>query len=446
MPHLSLPLLTNAQEYNNCFANVVTLPHPNLLSTLLHVPTPPSSRAGRHPPPPPDKSQQSGVTDTSRTLLYTRTVVDNDSNVDKMYNEDDGYTPVRAGQGVRTTPLQVVIPTEVITPPVDTRNAFNRLGDDLSSTKSNPPDMITTPSLQQVLNNIPPPDVNDGIFAERIVDSFHQTARMVDDTLKVARPRTLADAFAQLKQMESFVMESTATVTDSVTKLGSFLRDLHAYNKMMKETTIRVIMTCLGDQEKVSGKLTSHMKKHVDQLSNLMELEKACHKQMDNHWKRLEDIESLMKRTDKNIATTNEAIAATIHQNDRLTAQITGVCANAETAATNARSDITDLRARLLLDLRNALSTLFTEMKTLQDTLLILGMTLDNHLKSVPLPPETATMPIIEKDSTNATTSTNPPLRTMPLFDPTHCFDSSWYHSATNQQQDDPAGYDDPGS
>ncbi len=247
---------------------------------------------------------------------------------------------------------------------------------------------------------------------------------MADDTLKVTRPRTLADALAQLEQMESFVMESTTMVTDSVTKLGSLLCDLHTHNELMTETT-RVIMTCLNDQEKVSSKLTSCMEEHADQLSNLMELKKACHKQMDDHWKCLEDIQSVMKWTDENIATTNEAIAATIHQNDRLTAQITGGCTNAETAANNARSDITDLRTCLLPDLHDASSTLFTEVKRLQETLSILGTTLDECLKSVPLPPETAMTPIVKQDSTNATTSTDPPLRTMPSFDPTHCFNSS---------------------
>ncbi len=46
-PPPPLPLLANAQEYNNRFANAITLPNPNLLLTLQHVPTPPSLRAGQ---------------------------------------------------------------------------------------------------------------------------------------------------------------------------------------------------------------------------------------------------------------------------------------------------------------------------------------------------------------------------------------------------------------
>ncbi len=206
--------------------------------------------------------------------------------------------------------------------------------------KSNPSDTITTPSIEQVLVNIPPPDITDSAFADRIVDTFHQTAPMADDTIQVVHPHTLADALAHLAQMESFVVDSTAMIDASITRISNTLTE-----------TTQVITDQLVDQEKVSNRLTSHMEKHAKQLSNLMEYEKARRQQMDDHWKRLKDIESVLERTDKNITTMNKAIAATVRQNDRLTAQITGIRANAESAAANAKTDITNLRVRLIPEL-----------------------------------------------------------------------------------------------
>ncbi len=45
-----------------------------------------------------------------------------------------------------------------------------------------------TPSLQQVLIDIPPPDIADGAFMKQLVDTFRQTARMADDTINTAHP------------------------------------------------------------------------------------------------------------------------------------------------------------------------------------------------------------------------------------------------------------------
>jgi hypothetical protein len=184
-------------------------------------------------------------------------------------------------------------------------------------------------------------------------------------------------------------------------------------------------------------------------------LKRLALKKMDDHWKRLEDIELVMKQTEENITTTNKAIAATIRQNDRLTAQLTGVWANAKTAANNARSDIIDLGECLIPELCNTSSSLFTEVKSLQDMLFVLGMTLEDGLKSTPLPTENVKTPVVEQDIPLAVASANPSTSPNPSFSPTmlstnknlstpikptHCFDSSWYQNAINKQQDDPVG------
>jgi hypothetical protein len=67
------------------------------------------------------------------------------------------------------------------------------------------------------------------------------------------------------------------------------------------------------------------------------------------------------------------------NQNDCLTTQITGICVSTNLAATIARSDIANLRACLIPELRGALASLFIDMKSLQGRLLTLGTTLDDH-------------------------------------------------------------------
>jgi hypothetical protein len=182
-----------------------------------------------------------------------------------------------------------------------------------------------------------------------------------------------------------------------------------------------------------------------------MEYEKAQCQQMDNHWNCLEDIELVLERMDKNITTTNKAIAATVRQNDRLTAQITGIRANAESAATNAKMDITNLRARLIPELQEASTSLFTKVKSLQGTLSVLGKTLEAQVKSNPdHKADTATLndnvnadpdTLLAVLSTEIDGATKIPLRQQtspaPEFSShtsnlTHCFDSFWYHNASN--------------
>jgi hypothetical protein len=133
---------------------------------------PPLSKDRAQEPPPPGKSQETGVTNTSRTLLSPKSEVDEDSNMEAMYTKDDKYIPIWAGQGVRMTPLRLVVPIDIITPLVTRRNTFGTFNDDISSTKEPPVDTITPPLLQQVLTNIPLPDATNDMFAKRIVDNI----------------------------------------------------------------------------------------------------------------------------------------------------------------------------------------------------------------------------------------------------------------------------------
>ncbi len=84
----------------------------------------------------------------------------------------------------------------------------------------------------------------------------------------------------------------------------------------------------------------------------------------------------MMKKMDASITITNEAIAESVQQNKRLTAQLTGVRANAKTAANTVRLDVLDLRAHLTPELCVASASLFTEVKSLQGALSVLSTAL----------------------------------------------------------------------
>ncbi len=171
----------------------------------------------------------------------------------------------------------------------------------------------------RVVDGIPPPDV-DNATTERIVDSLSYTARVADEALQNVHPRrTLANALAKLDEVETYVIATTDWIVSSMARLT-------LSNNAMSGR--------LDEQDLLSRRLASNIEEHTVHITNLMEFEKARRQQMDDHWKRLEEIEEMVKRTDATIHTTNDAIAETACQNKRLTAQLKGIRANAETAAT----------------------------------------------------------------------------------------------------------------
>jgi hypothetical protein len=117
------------------------------------------------------------------------------------------------------------------------------------------------------------------------------------------------------------------------------------------------------------------MDKHASQLANLLDLKKAQHRQMDDHWKCMETPEPIMKKTDN-------SIMARVQQNLRLTAQMTGLHLTTEMAATSARNDINDLRARLIPDLCDAPTLLLTEVQALHGCLsTLVGKSVPNSVE-----------------------------------------------------------------
>ncbi len=170
-------------------------------------------------PPPPGESQDTEGTDTSRTLLSPKTMKDDALNIGELYNNDTEFNPI--AKGTRTTPLHLAVPLKVVTPPVPVRIFFSDLENDAALEESLPPDSKMTPLLSRVLNDIPPPDVDDAT-AGRIVDSFRHTACVADNVLQSMRPRrTLADALAKLDKVEAYVIETTDWIASSMARLTS---------------------------------------------------------------------------------------------------------------------------------------------------------------------------------------------------------------------------------
>ncbi len=128
--------------------------------------------------------------------------------------------------------------------------------------------------LSRVLNDIPPPAVDDAT-TERIVDSLRYTASVADDALQNVRPgRTLADALAKLDEVETYVIATTDRIDSSMARLTS---------------SNNVMSGWLDEQDQLSRRLASNIEEHTAHITNLMEFEKARRQQMDDHWKRLEE-------------------------------------------------------------------------------------------------------------------------------------------------------------
>ena len=211
----------------------------------------------------------------------------------------------------------------------------------------------------------------------------------------------------------------------------------------------------LDGQDLIAQRLTSEMQAHSVHITHLLEFEQARRRQMDDHWNRLDEIEAVVKKTDAAIHGTNEAIMESARQNERLTAQLTGVRANAENAATAARTDITDLRARLIPDLRDATTTLIGEIKTLHTHISALGtsplsqgtttLTASPAPGNVDPPPASPDVnPTSPPPSTNVPTpnADTPTPATSPPTRGSSRFDTSWYHNAANPRFDNPSARD----
>ncbi len=256
---------------------------------------------------------------------------------------------------------------------------------------------------------------------------------MADNALQNVCPqRTLADALAKLDKVETYVIATTDWIVSSMARLIS---------------SNNVMSGWLDEQNLLSRRLASKIEEHTVHITNLMEFEKAQRQQMDDHWKRLEEIEEMVKRTDATIHSANDAIAETARQNERLTAQLTGVRANAKTAATTARSDIMDLLACLIPELREALASLLNEVPSPQAILSMLNSknTIGINPPGPPVPSTGNTVPIPSTGDTvdNKMHDTPPPPRasgvSIPPTDASQCFYSSWYHNARHPRFDNPA-------
>ena len=401
-----------------------------------HSGSPPLPEGRAADPPLPGESQDTTATDTSRTLLSPTATIHN------LRGDDDAAGFNEITRGTRTTPLESAIPIVITTPPVPVRNYFDGLDVDAASDGSPYPDSSTTPLLSRVLADSPPPDAdNNDTTAGRIVGALRQTAREADAIVLGTPPRrTLADALAKLDEVESYVIESTERIATSMVRLTS---------------TTNAMNGRLDAQDLITQRLTSEMQAHSGHITHLLEFEQTRRRQMDDHWNRLDELEAVVKKTDAAIHGTNEAIMESARQNERLTAQLTGVRANAENAATAARTDITDLRARLIPDLRDATATLIDEIRTLHGHISSLGTSALPRDAATPTASPTpgnvapplpssdvnsiSPPPIADVSTPNAaapTQATSTPSRGSPRFD------TSWYHNANNPRFDNPGNRD----
>ncbi len=105
------------------------------------------------------------------------------------------------------------------------------------------------------------------------------------------------------------------------------------------------ITTLSGNTTRLSEEttaLSNRVIKHQDHLENLLGFEEARRAQMDDHWRSIVEI-----KTDA-----AEVKAAATTQADRFTAQLNGIRANTDMTTTVLRTDINDLRGRIIPSLQ----------------------------------------------------------------------------------------------
>jgi hypothetical protein len=152
-------------------------------------------------------------------------------------------------------------------------------------------------------------------------------------------------------------------------EFGKVRRELRSRMDILDETH-RNITRGIEEQNRGSiamGRLATSNATLHDQLSltqqglqELMTNKDARRAQMTNHWQCMGALDFIIQQVGKRIT-------ATINQNLLLNAQMKDVRTTIKTAATAVRTDITNLRSCIILDLRSALASLKSEVLDLHD-------------------------------------------------------------------------------
>jgi hypothetical protein len=234
--------------------------------------------------------------------------------------------------------------------------------------------------LQQMMHPllpVPPPWLTSPIFPEprlcllqdisaTAISTNTSSTRILDILCKGAL--AAAAKFDDFKNIDGLLTTKLMAVESRFSATLAHLQDaknaLNATVASIGSTSFKInkaLDTLSSDTARLTAELTALLawfSIHSDQIAILMAHEEAHHDQMDQHCQQMVDIKSLLKCTDN-------LIIVTTKQNSIMTMQMTCLRATTKAVASAARNEINDLRARMILDLRDRMSTLMSEVKGL---------------------------------------------------------------------------------
>ena len=180
------------------------------------------------------------------------------------------------------------------------------------------------------------------------------------------------------------------------------------------------ITTLSGNTARLSEETTALLARvieHQDHLENLLGLEEARRAQMDDHWRSIIDIKAAVE----------EVKTAAITQTDRFTAQLNGIRANTDTTTTALRTDVNNLRGRIIPSIREQSTAIADSVQRLKDRIAAIS---DRR---------PATTPILTHESRPATTPILDTPDEVPQEHDCPSAATSWYTRLTSVRIDDPA-------
>jgi hypothetical protein len=210
-----------------------------------------------------------------------------------------------------------------------------------------------------------------------------------------------------------------------------------------KMTSILVTLQGVTD---ATALLTNQMEDHKIHLDHLMSFEEQRRAQMDNHWRRLEELQSTIDGVQTTLA---DDRANSITRSKCLLAQLDGLRSTTEQATSTDRSDIIDIRARMIPKLRSRTKSLTSEIHNFHTRLDAMTATtprsvsitpspndIGNPMKDTVIGENVAPACVDSEDGPPATTGSTTmhvekddgsPVQTVPTTCPTHRSDQLWY-------------------
>jgi hypothetical protein len=346
-------------------------------------------------PPPPDKSQL-----TSVTLLTPAPT-----------NDKGAFTPVQRGR--RTCKPGNAIPQDVVTTPIHMGNQFGPLeSDDTPSigsddihvatgdktpAGSHPPASTASP-VQQLEHT-----VCQGISAiNKEIAAIHA----IPSTIPASMP---PDALARLQAEMTDTRDLVASLYHDLRK--GLIKTATAFNDLLHTVTANN-----AKLSKETQRLSSRILEHQTHLDHLMKFKETQCQQMDNHWRAMEDLKSVVE------ATTTDSKTQTL----RLLAQLDGICATTDHAMTTARTDINNIRAHQIPDLRKKTDNILNTVSILTNRVEHFA-TYGNT--ATPTPTRKEGMQLDTTDPSNLpATSTDDHGNDPKALRRTHRSDNTWYH------------------